>query len=307
MATIVDFRRYKRDLADTRDFQSNEVRDFIKLKTSESVNWTTLKNMRPVPQWDEPHPREPGFYLDYIEPKKISRLVWELEAIYTVFKGGQVDPNPLARPADVTFNTSLVEQATLFDNKRRPIMNTAREFVTGVTQQIPLVEYTIVKNLPAGKDPDWVMTHGGAVNSDVVRLRGRAWAPKTLLLSGFSGGRTETENRTSYSEFTLTILADARTWTQEVWNRGTVRLEKTKTIVKIGQGRWTLKDVWRQVPILEGEEGSRTPVTEAVPLSLDAQPLVDTTQPGKPIDVSKLVTLKFDVQPELPFSQLPLA
>lgn len=304
MASIVAFKRYKRELSDTRELTTNEIREFIKVKTSDSVNWHTLRKMRPIPQWDDPHPKEPGFYLDYIDPRKISRLVWELEAIYTVFKGGQVDPNPLARPADVTFNTSLVEQATLFDNKRRPIMNTAGEFITGVSQQFPLLEYSVVKNLAT--DPDWLETHVGAVNSDVVKLRNRTWKPKTLLLSAVSGGAYQTENRTRYSEFQLTILADSRTWTQEVWNRGTVRLEKTKTIVKIGQGRWTLKDVWRQIPILEGEEGSRTPVTEAVPLGLDAQPLVDFSEPGKPIDPSKLVTLKFDVQPELPFSKLPL-
>ena len=260
--------------------------------------------MNPVPQWDEPHPKEPGFYLDYIEPKRISRLVWELEAIYTVFKGGQVDANPLARPADITFNSSLVEQATMFDNKRRPIMNAAGEFITGVSQQFPLIEYSVVKNLAS--EGDWVQTHIGAVNSDVVRLRTLTWKPKTLLLTGVSVGPYLTENRTRYTEAQLTILADARTWTQEVWNRGTVRLIKTNTIVKLGQGRFTLKDVWKQVPIYEGEEGSRTPVTEAVPLDLQAQPLVDFAQPGKPIDPTKLVTLKFDVQPELAFSKLPL-
>ena len=300
MASILEFITHTVDIEDRRDLTENLVRDKIILKTSAQVPWTQLRSMRPVPRWNEAHPRESGFYLDFIKPKQTSKLVWELEAEYTRMKGGQSDPDPIARPADITFTTSLVEQPTFFDKNLRPVTTTAGEFITGVMERIPLVDYSIVKNL--ANDPKWLQTHLGAVNADTVTLRGLQWKPKTLLLASVSAGSITTENRSTFSEFRLSILADARTWTQEVWNRGTVELYETYEVIN-GQAR----AVWSQKPILRGDPPA--PVEEPWALDIDGAALRDhlqqsQTESYKP---NRLIKLKFETQKDLTFRNvLPL-
>ena len=300
MATITNYSTHTVDIEDKRILSDNIVRDSIKLKTSERVTWTKLRKMSPVPQWNQQHAREPGFYLDFIKPKQTSRLVWELEAEYTPYKGGQIDADPLARPAIITFSTSLVEQPTFFDADRNPIVTRAGEFITGVMEQIPLVDYAVKKNLAS--DPKWLQTHLGAVNSDTVTLRGLAWKPKTLLLATVSGGEITTENRSTFAEYNLSILADARTWTKEVWNQGTVELVETYAIV-----RGVARSVWSQKKILRGDPPA--PVDEPWMLDDDGIALRDHLQqdPTTPIKPNRLVILKFDTQKSLPFRNvLPL-
>lgn len=303
MASILAFRTYKSDIEDKRD-RDNIVRDSIKLKTSSRVNWSTLRNMQPVPRWNQEHPKEPGFYLDFIKPTHVSRLIWELEAEYTPVKGGQIDPDPLARAADVTFTSSLIEQPTFFDYKKRPMTTTAGEFISGIVESVPLVEFSIKKNL--AQDPAWLQTHLGAVNSDSVKLRGRVWAPKTLLFSAVSGGAFVTENRSTFSEYTLSISADPRTWTKEVWNRGTLQLEQVRKLVFVGQ-QLVSRLVWVQVPIKEGDPPE--PVQDPVPLDDNGRAIGDyLTQNGtEPIRTGKLIKLNFETQEPKSFNGvLPL-
>jgi hypothetical protein len=299
MVSIVAFRWHETDITDVRNITENKIINKIELKTSERVNWTTLRLMRPVPQWSDEHPTEPGFYLDYVRPVHKKRQIWELEAEYTPFKGGQIDPNPTERGAVVTYSTSLVEQATLRDNAGRPIVNRAGEFIRGLMLQVPIVEYKFSKNLP--NDPEWLQTHLGAVNSDTITLRGLKWPAKTLLLSSAEGAEFITENRTTYTPTSGTILADIRTWTQEVWNTGTVQLKQVER-----EMNGEKKKIYIQVPILEGDPPE--PITEPVPLDEFGVLIQEALEPSKtePLKKQNLITLKFDLQPELPFKVLPL-
>jgi hypothetical protein len=299
MATITHFRWHESEVEDRRDITANSIRDKIVLRTSERVTWTQLRLMRPVPRFGDEHPKEPGFYLDHVKPTHKSKRIWELETEYTPFKAGQLDADPLARPVEITYSTSLIEEPTLFDNKGRPIVNRAGEFIQGIVRQIPLVDYKFVKNLPG--DPKWLQTHLGAVNSDPIKLRGLIWEPKTLLLASVEGGAFTTENRKSFTPISGSILADARGWTQEVWNTGTVELKEVEREIKGKK-----KKVWIQVPIVEGDPAEN--VSEPVPLDEFGKRIQEALQQSKdePLKKQRLITLKFDVQPEKPFSELPL-
>jgi hypothetical protein len=299
MATITHFRWYETEYEDPRDSREAIVRNKIKLKTSERVTWTALRLMSPVPGWGDEHPKEKGFYLDFVRPVHKSKHIWELEAEYSPIKAGQIDPSPLARPVVITYTSSLIEMPTQRDNKGRPMVNRAGELLQGIMLQRPILEYKFVKNLPS--DPKWITTHLGAVNSDTIRLRGLNWAPRTLLLSAVEGGEFVTENRQSYTATTGTILADPLTWTQEFFNMGTVQLEQQPRMIK---GKEKL--VWVQVPIMEGDPKEH--ISDPVPLDEDGVMISDAWEPSRtePLKKQKLITLKFDVQPEKPFSELPL-
>lgn len=285
---------------DSRTISDNEIVDKIKVKTSQRVNWTTLRRMAPIPQWNNPHPREPGFYLDIINPNQVSRLVWELDAEYTIFKGGQQNPNPLSRDAEISGKSSLIEQPTFFDWKGRPIVTRAGEFIPGVMQSIPITEYTVNKNL--GSDPAWLMTHVGAINSDAVRIRGLTWPAKTLMLGAVSFGAFKTEERATYSEYSLTLMADPRTWTHELWNIGTVELYEVDVHIN---GK--IRTIWRQRPITAGSPP--VPVESPVPLTEKGQQIVDylDSGSGEPMKSGVLRKLYYDTQKVVAFGGvLPL-
>jgi hypothetical protein len=296
---IIAYKTTSMDVQDQRDLRENKIRDKIFLKTSRRMTWSELRRMAPVPQWNQEHPREAGFYLDFIKPEHTHRLIWTLDAEYTPIKGGQIDANPLARPAVITFDSTLVDQPTLFDAEGRPIVNTAGEFITGMIAKIPLVDYTAKLNLAS--DPRWLQTHIGRLNKDTIKLRGLTWAPKTLLLAGVAGGEFVTENRVEYAEYTLKILADPRTWTQQVWNRGTVELFEDKAYKAV-----TGKVRYYQKAIKQGDPPEF--VSEPVPLTREGKLIKEWLNPGEqPADQSKLVTLEFDCQALVSFAELRLS
>lgn len=297
--SILVYARQEMEVEDKRDIRENLIRDKIKVKTSERYTWSRLRKTPPVPQWNQPHPTEAGFFLDYIKPHHRSRLCWELEAEYTAYKGGQIDPDPLQRPAVITFDASLVEQPTLFDAEGRPITTTAGEFIEGIVQRFPLVEYTVKKNLPA--DPKWLQTHMGATNKEPLRIRGLSWAPHTLLLATVAAGEYVTENRSVYSEYSLKILADPRTWYSDVWNLGTVELVRLNDPAAPGRG------IWEQRPIMIGQGSKRTPVEAPYPLDKVGRAIRAHINPGEnAVRPDELVKLRFQVQPARAFRELPL-
>lgn len=298
--SIVAYRWYETEIDDQREITENKIRNKIMVKTSRRLPWSQLRLIRPIPQWNDEHPNEPGFWLDFVKPVHKSRLIWELEAEYTPFKGKQKDPNPLQREAEITFDVSLVEQPTLFDWKNRPMCNTAGEFIEGIAAQIPLVDYSITKNLP--NDPAWLLTHLGGVNEEEITLRGLRWPAKTLLLAGVSAGKIVTEDKIKYSEYKLKVLADIRTWQARVWNRGTVELME----VEYTEGNVKKKKLI-QVPIKTGDPPEY--VDEPVPLDEKGKAIQDYLQQDKerPVKVDKLIPLSFDVQKIVSFNKLPLA
>jgi hypothetical protein len=308
MAVITRIWWSKAAMKDNRNGENN-IRSTIKVLTNTRVSWTWLRKQTVIPKFNDEHPTEPGFYLDDIAPNHLQKCYWELETEWTPIKAGQIDPNPSSRPPDITFSTSLVEQPVIRDTKGRPICTTAGEMISGVMRQIPLVDYSIVKSY--AKDPQFIQTHLGGVNRDVVKLRGITWQPKTLLFTSISGGSYVEEGKYKTSEFRLTVVGDYRGWTQEVWNRGTVRLEKQE------RKKWAFENnklvqkkvtVWCQVPIMAGNPAAA--VTEPVALDAYGQEVMGHLKPDdkKPLDPSKLITLKFDTQHEVRFGGvLPLS
>lgn len=307
MASIQRFWYSKKSVDRSGDIENQTLRTTLKVITTERVAWEFIEKQSFFPKYESEHWEERGFFLNNWKPVTSQGRVWEIELEFLPIKFGQPDPNPLNRPAVITFETSLVEQPTNWDTNRKPIVTTAGEFITGVMQKIPIVDYSVSKNLAA--DPKWLQTHLGAVNSDEVRLRGLLWKPKTLLLASVSGGDFTTENRTTFAPFGLKIMADVRGWTQEVWNRGTVELKKVwkKVDDPSTKSGVAYKHVWTQVPIEAGDPPER--VTDPVPIDINGRAVPDYLQKNdkEPLKPDSLISLNFETQRALPFlGVLPL-
>lgn len=292
----------KVDGKDSREASKNFLRCTLNVITSRVYTYTQLRQLPGIPKQNSEHPDEPGFYLETVDPEKIAPgTQWRLMCEYTPFKLDDPEKSPLDRRPETTYDSSLVETPTFFDAKRRPMTTTAGEFITGIVEQIPVVDYSCKVNLPA--DPPWILTHMGGVNDAPVRIRGLTWPKNTLLIAGVSGGAFTVENRVKYTETTLRVLADPRGFQTKVWNRGTMRLRQLPTSSSNPkQNRYIL------VPITTGDPPEY--VDEPVPLDLKGQPLDDflTSDPSgkQPIQPGKLIELTFDVQKSVSFSNLPI-
>lgn len=289
------------DAKDNREADKSFIRGTLNVVTSRPYTYTELRKLREIPQQNSEHESEPNFFLENIDPKLHPGNRWSLQCEYTPFKMPEVEKNPLDRSPDTTYDSSLVESPTFFDAKRRPMTTTAGEFITGIMEQIPVVDYSCKVNLPS--DPDWILTHMGGVNDSPVKIRGLTWPKKTLLVAGVSGGSFTIENKVKFTEVTLRVLADPRGFETKVWNRGTMRLrELPSTAANKKKKRYVL------VPITQGDPPEY--VDEPVPLDLKGQPLEDYANPSEgdkqPLDKSKLIELTFDVQKSVSFRDLPI-
>ncbi len=287
------------DAKDNREADKSFIRCTLNVTTSRPYTYTELRKLREIPQQNSEHESEPNFFLENIDPKLHAGNKWSLVCEYTPFKMPELEKNPLDRSPDTTYDSALVDSPTFFDAKRRPMTTTAGEFITGIMEQIPVVDYSCKVNLAA--DPPWILTHMGGVNDAPVKIRGLTWPEKTLLVAGVSGGSFQIENKVKFAEVTLRVLADPRGFQTKVWNRGTMRLRELPSKAK-KKKRFVL------VPITQGDPPEY--VEEPVPLDLKGQPLEDYLSPdpsGKaPVQPGNLIELTFDVQKSVSFRDLPI-
>lgn len=305
MVTIVRQTVLEQDLQDPRE-GLKRLREKLLVVTDRKYSWTRLRTARSIPQEGQLHATEAGMYVEARNPKRSkSGTVWYIDIDYTSVVGEVLDPSPLARPAVVTWSSQTLEVPSLFDRKGRPTTNTAGEFLPGLVRRIPLIEYRIRKN--SATDPDWIDTHIESTNSDPVKLRGKVRPPMTLVLASASAGEFQVENDQRFTELEMTIIYNPLGWSEEVWNLGRAELQQLERTYFDAAGNRKTKKVWVQVPIVTGKPAK--PIEEDVPLDINGRAILDHMQPGTehPIDPTKLVTLKFEMQNQLPFNGvLPL-
>jgi hypothetical protein len=302
MATVSRYWISEKNIEETFDGQKS-LRETVKVITSGLMTWQQLKREKFIPAAGQEHDKELGFFCTAVKPKIKQQTVWEIEIDWGIFEIPKRVEDPLDRPAKITMSVSLVEEPADRDYKGNLCCTTAGERLTGIMKQVPLVDYTITKNLK--NDPKWLQTHVGAVNDDALYIRGILWKPKTLLVVSVSAGEIVTENDIKYAEYSYKLVGDFRGWTVDVWNRGTLRLEQQEKTQYVIQGRKLVAKkvkVWAQVPIMTGDP--KTPVTDPVFLNEFGQEIVDLINPDEKnlVDKEKFIQRKFEIQEPLKFA-----
>lgn len=275
---------------------STAIRETLTLVVDNDVSLEWIK-ANIAPQLNREHPEHSGYYFERINPKRTGKLTWVVALVASPFQFENLPENPLARRAVITADGQLTSEPTNFDYKGRPITTTAGEFLGGVERDRATAVYHVSKNV--AQDPEWFDTHIGAVNTDSVRLRNRVRPPGTLKLINPSLSDYTVENKTRFCVVSFDLVFDPLGHAQERWNMGTIELNKFTF-----QGKTT----WYQRRIFSGTPPQ--PVSEPVALDRKGEAIQDylkSSSDGRPVDVSKLIKLTFDVQPQLPFNGvLPL-
>ncbi|MBI3866826.1 MAG: hypothetical protein HY290_33520 [Planctomycetia bacterium] len=247
----------------------------------------------------EPHPTEKDLYVASFWPvrQQPGANVWDLEITYS--SEVNLPQNPLLEPMEWTVDTDVEEEPSFRDVDGRPYLTTAGSLIEA-TNDVPHVVLAGSKKI-ATNWPDWLLTYGGAVNIDDVRIKGKTWPAGTLKCTKIKIGKDEvSESGVAFCALDLELSHHRNGWQLETPNRDFYQLiprpadpgQKKPTPAK--------KQKYDRVKIyVKNEHGVKEEPTE--PQMIDQQ--------GKLIEIpttENIVILKFNRNRRLPFSELPL-
>lgn len=244
-----------------------------------------------------PHPTETGLYVSnpFEAKQDTNSAIWRLRVTYS----DQFDAdNPLAKPAEVSMKSQRGTTYTLLDNKGRIMLNTAGTPFEPQEKGETLWVISVKKNV--ADYPAWLLDYPGAINNDTVRIRKLTCKPGTLAMTGLSipDYVPATKSQPAYLPLEFEIQYRKSGWHTVVPSRGFMERVKLThwdaaqvgiTVDVDGPNAYAV----RPIRDYRGE-----PITNAMLLDKDGAAL----RFPKPSDV---VTLKFTIPDELPFSALP--
>lgn len=291
----------------------------------------------PALQRGRPHPKNPDLRVQtqryrqthggQKEGHKGYRFVVQVQ-----YSSSVPDPNfdPLSVPAAVALNFVYQSEIIQRDHEGRLITTTAGQPLPGVEDLVPLPVFSIRKNIPANL-PDWITSYPRSMNSDVVTLRGRQLAPKTLQIGRLSVSEVIDAN-TPYSVLEMDLVHNPKTWVRTLLNQGTmeIRLRENERFRRAigGTPRRGRRFIRTLEPILDetgapveepvfldrdgfairadvdGERTFSLPDYESVADVRELNP--DRVKLKAPLDPEDLIVVEYTLRPPLPYNILPL-
>ncbi len=202
-------------------------------------------------------------------------------------QNGQNNPNPLLRPAVVTFGFNKTQRIVYKDINGKPLLNSALDYFDpplSIDDSRPTL--TVVRNEPSF-DPSIAVAYQDAVNSDSFF----GASPGQAKVAGISAV-SQTENNYFFWQVSYTIEFRWDGWQPVLLDYG-----RNAIYVNTNTGAEFKGPVFQKDK--KGNEIPNVPVTEPVPLDGNGNELINPT----PDTVKKL---PFTVYRSLPFSQLSL-
>lgn len=173
-----------------------------------------MRDLPRLQRW-QPHPRDPGYFVDRFEGKQIEfSPAWDVSVTYT----NQLLKNPLAERASVTMRSQALSSYTLVDHKGRLMLNTAGDPFEPQEKKEVIWVLSVKKNVV--DFPDWLLEYPEVINTDAVRIRNRTYPPKTLAVAGVTIDDFQEENDVEFLPLTLELHYRKATWQTFVPSRG---------------------------------------------------------------------------------------
>lgn len=163
------------------------------------------------PKYGERHPVDKAAFTTRVKPTRIghSRL-WKV-VVESTTDSTSVDnnPNPLARPAVITWETRIEVVPTLFEANGRLRINPVGDLVPGKRKK-PFRTYTIRKNV--SQIPDWFSSLPGTTNQFDFYFDGKVRPKRTLQMLDGPKPEKELENGKWYYPLSFKIEEDIETY-----------------------------------------------------------------------------------------------
>lgn len=204
-----------------------------------------LKRDLPDLQRWQPHPEQPGFFVDEFSAEKVRGTVppmWLGAVRWT----DTVLRNPLDEPARlVGIRTEKLPSATDRNRHGKAILNTAGELVAPIPKNEPVRIFTFAKNVPALVEE--LCDYEDVVNADAVQIMGRQREPRTLLLGKVEFSAEQEQDETKFYVCSVEIAYRKSKWVHKFPSKGFSQIvQRRATPAEI------LSDLGSQLPTING-------------------------------------------------------
>ncbi|MCR9200433.1 MAG: hypothetical protein NXI04_17495 [Planctomycetaceae bacterium] len=236
-----------------------------------------------------------------------SNYIYTLECDFSLFEY----KTPFLVPIDWTWESTILEIPAYVDNKGRPIVTTAGEPISGMFRRIKCWIISGTRNVPGV--PDWFREYGVSVNKDSPRLDGVRFKPKELQLQKMSLGAWQTQTINGkeyrYRPLSFEFWFNPLTWTTEVFNLGYNELivRPFEEVEVSASGKETVKKGFRsyQVRATDGQGNETRQRVFLNKLGQRPRQIINREVIIKePLEPKDIITLKFDLDEELPYARL---
>jgi hypothetical protein len=325
---MVEWIRYVREEQYRQDQTGVEeyIRSYLAKLTDNRFAAEQIQFARPDLARFQPHPDYAAARVRELEiQQRKHSLIFDVRITYsTAF---EFSADPLSRPAVIREQSAKLQQAITRDADGRPIINTAGDLILDLNRNVPLLVFEIQKNVSSA--PLWFKTYPDSINSDALIVDGLPCDPGTLVMDEFSlSERIEGEHSVPYRVLRFHLVYADAGWDEVVLNRGVHEISlvgvnpynregvsdplvavrvKVPNVSKDGQPL--------QQPAFLDLEGRRPRLKEGLrePSYLaDVRRLIEGGATNfredikDPLDLSDIITLRFNTHVRLPFGGLPL-
>lgn len=162
-----------------------------------------------LPQFQrwQPHPDEPGLFVDEFSAKQEKGApIWKATVRYV----DTLERSPLDLPAVMTVRTETLPGATVLNARGQLILNTAGDVVQPIDKPERIRVFTFRKNVPA--IAEWLFDLEDAVNNSAVSLAGYVRDKSTLLLRKVEFGEPQEANDIEYVTCTTELAYRKSGW-----------------------------------------------------------------------------------------------
>lgn len=303
---VIDWGENNGSITREEDGTFTAERNFFAKVDRGSVREAEVEQYRDCPRRGDPHPTERGARCTSVITRRRvpGNRLFDITATYSNRFAEPQEENPLDRRANIKMRSQLLELPSRIDTRGRLVENTAGDPIDGYKRRISARVIQVAKNVATW--PEWTLTYGDAINSDVIRIRGRTFQQRTLRIGSVEIGDEEFENDVRYFPLSFSLEHNPLTWIQPYWNRGYYERVDGFTV--------TIGDeviFARQRPENDGLDWTETTKLQRI--------LINGEAPSEPqwLDAEgrhilkptpeDVIRLEFQDYHELPFSRLPLS
>jgi hypothetical protein len=295
--------------------QGNELkctRKFVALMSSPLDTLRDILTSPLVPKPYMPHPLINKMWVTDVNPQQDEDCPtkWDTEVEYSsLLEKRELDKNPLARPALISWTSADFSRVVMLDANGRPILNAASDLVEDITKESSNWVIKVEKNIV--KMPKWVLSYKDAVNSDAVKIENLQFPPDSLKIRRLERSEIQEENDHTFYKLSFELHHNPEGWTTQIPNRGFNEIEEYEVVTGTKDSGGT--GLITQVPIIEKRKRKKRILIDgeypSEPQFLDKQGRLirdKNGDPKQPLSPSDIVILKKQLEPRLPFRVLPL-
>lgn len=186
---------------------------------------------RKCPKYGDPHDVDKSAFVSRVKPTRVGETnVIKVTVDYeTNITAPDNNPDPLKRPAVITWDTRIEVVPTLFEANGKLRINPVGDLVPGKKKK-PFRTYTIRKNVT--QIPDWFSTLPGSTNQHAFYFDGQPRPERTLQMLETQKPERVLENGVWYYPLSYQIEEDPETY--DIFEPATSFHELEKKVVPVG-------------------------------------------------------------------------